>query len=60
MLKKLFVQFLFGLRVSDEEKSAATFCHQVAAWFSKMFCNFYLVKNHNIAKTQQLLKLEKK
>jgi hypothetical protein len=28
-------------------KSAATFCHQVAAWDPDMFCNFYLVKNHN-------------
>jgi hypothetical protein len=27
-------------------KSAASFCHQVAAWFPDMFSNLYLVKNH--------------
>jgi hypothetical protein len=31
------------------DKSTASFCHQVAAWVSDMFCNFYLVKNHKIA-----------
>jgi hypothetical protein len=34
----------------NERKSAASFCHQVAAWFPDMFCNFYLVKNREIAK----------
>jgi hypothetical protein len=43
-----------------EGKSAVSFCCQVVAWFQYMFCNFYLVKNHKIAKTQQPLKLEKK
>jgi hypothetical protein len=32
----------------NPDKSAASFCHQVAAWLSDMFCNFYLVKNHKI------------
>ena len=32
-----------------EVKSAAGFCHQVAALFPDMFCNFYVVKNHKIA-----------
>jgi len=27
----------------------ASFCHQMAAWVSDMFYNFYLVKNHKIA-----------
>ncbi len=31
------------------DKSTASFCHQVAAWVSDMFCNFYFVKNHKIA-----------
>jgi hypothetical protein len=31
------------------DKPAASFCHQGAAWVSDMSCNFYLVKNHNIA-----------
>jgi hypothetical protein len=30
--------------------SAASFCPQVATWFPRMFCNFYLLKNHKIAK----------
>ncbi len=49
-----------GRALDNEGKSAASFCHQVAAWFPDMFCNFYLVKNHKITKTQQPLKLEKK
>jgi hypothetical protein len=28
----------------------ASFCHQVAARLQDMFCSFYLVKNHKIAK----------
>jgi hypothetical protein len=34
----------------NEGVSDASFCHQVAAWFPDMFCNFYLVKNHKIDK----------
>jgi hypothetical protein len=44
----------------NEGKSPASFCHQVAAWFPEMFCNFHLVKNHRTAKTQQPLKVAKK
>jgi hypothetical protein len=33
----------------NEGESAASFCHQLAALFPDMFCNFYLVKNHKIA-----------
>jgi hypothetical protein len=44
----------------NEGESAASFCRQVAALLPDMFCNFHLVKNHKIAKTQQPLKLEKK
>jgi hypothetical protein len=33
----------------SEEKSAASFCCQVAAWIPDMFCNLNLVKNHEIA-----------
>jgi hypothetical protein len=33
----------------NEVKSAASFCHQVAAWVTDMFCNFYFVKNYKIA-----------
>jgi hypothetical protein len=46
--------------VFHEGKSAASFCCQVAAWLPDMFCNIYLIKNINISKNQQLLKLEKK
>jgi hypothetical protein len=31
------------------DKSAANFCHQVAAYVSHIFGHFYLVKNHKIA-----------
>ncbi len=34
--------------VSNEDKSAAILCYQVAAWVPDAFCNFYLVKNHEI------------
>jgi hypothetical protein len=46
--------------IFNEGKSAASFCHQVAAWLPDMFCNFYKVKNHKIAKTQLSQKLEEK
>ncbi len=36
--------------LKNERKSAASFCHQVAAWFPDMFCNFNLLKNHKIDK----------
>jgi hypothetical protein len=35
---------------SNEGKSDAIFCRQVAALFPDMIRNFYLVKNHKIAK----------
>jgi hypothetical protein len=40
----------------NEGKSAATFCLQVAAWVSEMFCNFYLVKNHKIVQNSTTTK----
>jgi len=40
--------FIFSL--SDEGKSAASFCRQMAALFPDMCCIFYLMKNHKIAK----------
>jgi len=42
------------------EKSAASFCCQVAAWFPGMFCNFYLVKNYKIAKNSTTTKAREK
>ncbi len=33
---------------SNQDKSAARFCCQVAAWVPDMFFNFYLVKSHKI------------
>jgi hypothetical protein len=45
---------------SNEGKSAASFCHQVAAWFTDMFCNFYSVKNHKIAKNSTTTKAKAK
>jgi hypothetical protein len=45
---------------TNEGKSAASFWYRGAAWVPDIFCNFYLVKNCKIAKTQQPLKQEKK
>jgi hypothetical protein len=40
----------------NEGKSAASFCHEVAAWFPDMFFYFYFVKNHKIAKNSTATK----
>jgi hypothetical protein len=37
------------LRIKIQDKSAASFCCQVAPWVLDIFCNFYFVKNHKIA-----------
>jgi hypothetical protein len=37
-------------RLNNEGKSAASFCHQLAALVPDMYCNFYLVKNCKSAK----------
>jgi hypothetical protein len=34
---------------NSQDKSAASFCCQLAAWFSDMFGSFYLLKNRKIA-----------
>jgi hypothetical protein len=44
----------------NKNKSAASFCRQVAAWIPDMFCDFYLVKNKKIQMIQQCLKQLKK
>ncbi len=36
--------------MANQDKSAARFCRQVAAWVPDMYCDFYLVKNDKIAK----------
>jgi hypothetical protein len=55
------IKLFFSSSLTKEGKSAASFCCQVAAWVPDVFLNFYVVKNHKIAKkTQQSLKLEKK
>jgi len=48
------------LDLTIEGKSAASFCRQVAAWLPDMFCNFYLVKNHKMAKTSTTTKATEK
>ncbi len=45
--------------LQTEGKSTASFCRQVAAWFPDMFCNFYFVKNHKIAKNSTITKARK-
>jgi hypothetical protein len=37
------------IQMFNEVIIAASFCLQVAAWVSDVFCNFYLLKNHKIA-----------
>ncbi len=44
----------------NEGKSAASFCHQVAAWVPYMFCNFYFVKNHKTANYSTTTKAREK
>ena len=44
----------------NEGKLAASFCCQVAAWFSDMFCKFYLVKNQKNAKNSTTTKAREK
>ncbi len=44
----------------NEGKSAASFCCQVAAWFTYMFFNFCLVKNHKITKNSTAAKAREK
>jgi hypothetical protein len=46
--------------VFNEGISAASFCLQVAALFPDMFCNFYFVKNHEIAKNSTATKAREK
>jgi hypothetical protein len=45
---------------NNEEKSAASFCREVAASVLDMFCNFYSAKNHKIAKNSTTTKAKVK
>jgi hypothetical protein len=45
---------------SNEGESVASFYHQMAAWFSEMFCNSYFVKNHKIDKNSTTTKAREK
>jgi hypothetical protein len=49
---------IWEIIVSNEGESADSFCHQLAALFPDMFCNFQLVKNHNIAKNSTTTKVK--
>jgi hypothetical protein len=44
----------------NEGKSAASFCSKVAALVPDMFCNFYFVKNHKIAKSTTTIRARHK
>jgi hypothetical protein len=41
---------IITISINNYNKSAAFFCHQVAAWIADMFCNFYFAKNYKLAK----------
>jgi hypothetical protein len=45
---------------NNEGKSAASVCHQLAAWVQDMFCSFCLVKNHKIVKNSTTTKAREK
>jgi hypothetical protein len=45
---------------NDQEESAASFCHRVAAWVPDIFATFIPWKITKLPKTQQPLNLEKK
>jgi hypothetical protein len=44
----------------NEGESVASFCCQVAAFFPDMFCGFYFLKNHKIAKNSTTTKAREK
>jgi hypothetical protein len=44
----------------NEEKSSASYCHWVASREPNVFCNFYLVNNHKIAKNSTTTKATEK
>jgi hypothetical protein len=48
----LFISLLDNgtFKIHNEDKSGASYCHQVTGWVSDMFHNFYIVKNHKNAK----------
>ena len=46
--------------VTNEEKSAASFCRSMTARLLHMFCNFYFVKNHKMAKDATTIKAGEK
>jgi hypothetical protein len=41
-------------------KSAARFCHKVAAWIPDLFCNFYFVKNYKFDNNSTTTKAREK
>ncbi len=57
---KSFGKFCNEIYKSNDGKSAAIFCSQVAAWVPDMFRNFYLLKNTKLLIIQQPPKLENK
>ncbi len=44
----------------NEEKSAARFCHRMAAWIPDMFCDIYLVKGRKIANNSAITETREK
>jgi hypothetical protein len=60
MRRKYFkVQTAESLTHFNDGKSAASFCHQMAAWFPDIFETFIWSKITKLLKTQQPLNLEK-
>ncbi len=51
IISKFFYACINAIKLcwSNQDKSAAKFCCQLAQWAPHMFCPFYLLKSHKIA-----------
>jgi hypothetical protein len=56
----IYISVTPSILPKNEEKSAASLFHQVASWFPNMFCNFYLLKHHKVAKNSTTTKAREK
>jgi hypothetical protein len=51
---------VFQFMSNDQEESAASFCHRVAAWVQDIFAMFISCENHKIAKNSTTTKFREK
>ncbi len=48
------------ISIINQDKSTASLCSQVAAWFPDMFCDFQSIKNHRAAKNSSTTEAQEK